>query len=232
MSRRRWASFAVVGVLAIAIPGVVIAAGPAGEHPPGSKFTPYGTAMNSTDPQNAFNDVVSVDTNGGKFGGLERKFGADVRVEQLTNELELKYLLVGRECGGGSPRISLLITPTGNPKDAKEIFGYVGTGAFGGGCPQNQWTYQDLTTGPQWDLSSFGQGFGNTWAQVVSYFDTTYPNHKVLEGFLDDDSSSFAAADAGCAYYDLVSVGAHTYTNHTDAGGAGSNAKNNTCPGG
>ena len=85
--------------------------------------------------------------------------------------------------------------------------------------------------GPQWDLSQFGQGYGNTWAQVVAYFDTTYPNHRVLEGFLDDDSSSFFAGDAGCAYYDLVSVGARTYTNHTDADGGGPGAKTNSCPG-
>jgi hypothetical protein len=49
----------------------------------------------------------------------------------------------------------------------------------------------------------------------------------VLEGFLDDDSSGFFVADAGCAYYDLVSVGARTYTNHTDADRG---AKSNTCP--
>ena len=124
----------------------------------------------------------------------------------------------------------MLISPTSDPKDAKEIFGYVGTGAFGGGCPTDQWTYQDLSQGPQWDLSQFGKGYDNTWAQVVAYFDTTYPNHRVLEGFLDDDSSSFFAGDAGCAYYDLVSVGARTYTNHTDADGGGPGAKTNSCP--
>jgi hypothetical protein len=220
-----------LAVLAIAVPGVVAAAGSTGEHPPGAKFTSYGTAMNSTDPQNALNDVVSIDTSGGKVGGLERKIGGNTKVEGLTNELELKYLLVGRTCGGGSPRISLLITPTGDPKDAKEIYGYVGTGAFGGGCTAGTWTYQDLTQGPQWDMSNFGQSVGNTWAQVVAYFDTTYPNHKVIEGFLDDDSSGFFAGDAGCAYYDLVSVGAKTYTNHTDTNN-GPNAKNNNCPGG
>ena len=123
----------------------------------------------------------------------------------------------------------MLISPTSDPKDAKEIFGYVGTGAFGGGCPTDQWTYQDLSQGPQWDLSQFGKGYDNTWAQVVAYFDTTYPNHRVLEGFLDDDSSSFFAGDAGCAYYDLVSVGART--NHTDANGGGPGAKANSCPG-
>ena len=80
-------------------------------------------------------------------------------------------MFVGRSCAGGSPRISLLITPTGNP------------------------------------------------------------NHRVLEGFLDDDSSGFAPGSAGCAYYDLVSVGARTYTNHTDADGGGPGAKTNSCPG-
>jgi hypothetical protein len=229
--RKRWWTVLGVCALAIAVPGVVIASGPGGEHAPGAKFKLYGTATNGSDPQNAFNDVVSVDTTNGQYGGLERKFPGNVQVDQLTNELELKYLFVGRSCGGGSPRISLSITPTGDPKNAKEIFGYVGTGAFGGGCPTAQWTYQDLSQGPQWDLTQFGQGYGNTWAQVVAYFDTTYPNHRVLEGFLDDDSSSFFAGDAGCAYYDLVSVGARTYTNHTDADGGGPGAKTNSCPG-
>lgn len=82
----------------------------------------------------------SVDTTNGQIGGLERQFPGNVQVDQLTNEL--KYLFVGRSCDGGSPRISLLITPAGNPKNAHEICGYVGTGAFGGG-----WNHTDADGG-------------------------------------------------------------------------------------
>lgn len=202
----------------------------AGENPPGSKFKFYGTGANAADPQNPDNDVVSIDTTDpSRYGGMFRTFGDHVKVEQLTNQLGLKYYLVGRTCAGGSPRLSIFIAPTGNPKDdLRAVYGYVGTGAFGGGCPSNTWVYQDLSQGPQWDLQSqYGQGYGNTWAQVVAYFDTNYPDHRVVYGYLDDDSAGFAPTTIGCAYYDLVSIGVRTFTNHDDASGKGTN---NTCP--
>ncbi len=230
MRKRRWLIATVVVLSAVAVP-VALSDPGGGEKAPGSKFKFYGTAQNGQDPQNQWNDVVSVDTTGGKVGGLQRKIGDHVKVESLTNELELKYYLVGRTCGGGSPRLSIQISRDGTDKNTGEIFGYVGpSGIFGGGCPMGQWTYQDLSQTPSWDLTQFGGGYGNTWAQVVTFFDTTYPNHRVVAGYLDDDSSGFFAGDAGCAYYDLVSVGARTYTSHEDADGKGDNAKNNTCP--
>ena len=52
----------------------------------------------------------------------------------------------------------------------------------------------------------------------------------MLQDFLDDDSWGFLAGDAGCAYYDLVSIGARTYTSPEDADRKGENAKNKSCP--
>jgi hypothetical protein len=153
--RTRWWTVLGICALAIAVPGVVIAAGPGGEHAPGAKF---------------------------------------------------KLVRDGDEGFGPAERLQR------RPAARRPV------------------DVPGLEPGPAVGSEPVGQGYGNTWAQVVAYFDTTYPNHRVLEGFLDDDSSSFFAGDAGCAYYDLVSVGARTYTNHTDADG-GPGAKTNSCPG-
>ena len=77
--RRRWWALLGICALAIAVPGVVIAAGPGGEHAPGAKFKLYGTATNGTDPQNAFNDVVSVDTTNGSTAAWNGSFRATSR---------------------------------------------------------------------------------------------------------------------------------------------------------
>jgi hypothetical protein len=230
--RRSW-TLALLALAAVAVPVALAAAG--GENPPGSKAQFYGTALNGDDPQNAFNDVVSVDTRGGNYGGLTRKLPNNVKADSLTNELGLKYYLVGRATCGDSPRLSIAIDPDGNSStdDTVEIYGYSGTGPFGGGCPMNQWVYQDLSQTPSWNVQNLplcAPQFGETWTQVVTCLNTSYPDHEVTAAYLDDDAAAYSAAYQGCGYYDLVGLGARTYTDHEDAGGKGSNYRNNNCP--
>ena len=68
----------------------------------------------------------------------------------------------------------------------------------------------------RWDLSQFGGPMTDTWAQVVAFFNTIYPNHVVLSGGVYDDSASFSALAAGQAYYDLVTVENRTLENRED----------------
>jgi hypothetical protein len=205
----------------------------------------FGTAKDDRDPRadlpNPFNEVISFDTTDpNAIAGAFRKFGDHVQVGMFTDQLELKYFFVGRTCGGGSPRFQLGISGDGDPQfnqfpggPDQNAFGYLGDRPFGGGCLMNQWVYEDMTNGvPKWDLSQFAAsgaaGFcgGNamicTWAQVVTFFNTVFPNHRVLNAVLVDDSGGFFAPDRGCGYFDLVSTGRLTLTGHEETSGGGS----------
>jgi hypothetical protein len=211
--------------------------------PRGSVYKLFGTAQNGVDPQNPYNDVISFDTTGGQIAGALRILGDHVQVTMLTNQIELKYYFFNRSCGGGSPRIQLAIDGDGDGdfkqspgSSDQNVFGYLGDKPFGGGCLMNTWIHEDMTdTVPKWDLSQWAAtgkvppcGMTCTWQDVVAYFQSNWPNHRVLNAVLVDDSSSFFPADSGCAYFDLVNTGARTYTNREDASGNGSAP--NTCP--
>ena len=88
-----------------------------------------------------------------------------------------------------------------------------------------QWIFEDMTNNvPKWDLSQFRVAPCNmtcTWAQVVAFFNTAFPNHRVLNAVLVDDSGSFVPTDRGCAYFDLVSTGRLTLTGHEETSGGG-----------
>lgn len=204
--------------------------------PRGSVYKLFGTAQNGVDPQNPFNDVIKFDTTNGAIAGALRILGDHVQVKMLTNQIELKYFFASpRTCGGGSPRIQLGIDGDGDG-DFKQspgspdqnAFGYLGDKAFGGGCLMDMWVHEDMTdTAMKWDLSQWVPtppcDMTCSWQQVVAYFQTNWPNHRVLNAVLVDD-----AGVAGCAYFDLVNSGARTYTNREDASGNGSAANN--CP--
>jgi len=207
--------------------------------PRGGNYKLFGNAANRLDPLNPFNEVISFDTrpqvtDPTAAAGAFRKLGDHVQVGMLTDMVELKYYLVGRTCGGGSPRIQLGISLNGDGKFDHNAFGYTGDKPFGGGCLMNQWVYEDMTdNAPKWDLSKFTPlptcDMTCTWAQMVTYFNTTYPNHEVLDAVLVDDGvASGFAAGAGCAYFDLVSSGPLTLTDHSDTTGDGSGPNN--CP--
>ncbi len=211
--------------------------------PRGSVYKLFGTAQNGVDPQNPYNDVISFDTTGGQIAGALRILGDHVQVKMLTNQIELKYYFLNRTCGGGSPRIQLAIDGDGDGdfkqspgSSDQNAFGYLGDKPFGGGCPPNVWVHEDMTDAvPKWDLSQWTAtgrvpacGMTCTWQEVVAYFQTFWPNHRVLNAVLVDDSSSFFTPDSGCSYFDLVNTVARTYTNREDASGNGSAP--NTCP--
>jgi hypothetical protein len=211
---------------------------PATDDPPhfpeGGKFKLFGTAADRLDPMNRFNQVISFDTHDpNAIAGALKLFGDHVKVNMLTDQLELKYYYVGRTCGGGSTRVQLAISVDGDNRAEGNAFGYIGDKPFGGGCLPNMWVYEDMTdNAPKWDLSQFvpvpACDMTCTWTQVVAYFTTTYPNHRVLNYVLVDDSQSFFFADQGCAYFDLVSAGGRTLSDWDDT--AGGNNANNSCP--
>src|SRR5207302_7724045 len=124
----------------------------------------FGTAKNDVDPQNPFNEVISFDTTDpNAVAGAFRRLGDQVKIDMLTNQVELKYLLVGRTCGGGSPRIQLGISGDGDGNfnqfpggPDQNAFGYLGDKPFGGACVPNVWVHEDMTdSAPKWDLSQW-----------------------------------------------------------------------------
>jgi hypothetical protein len=205
--------------------------------PPGSKFKLIGSAKDDIDPFNSFNEVISTDPVllppaqqtpdcapfCNSFGDAYKKFGDKVKIGMLTNMLGVKYFFPSRTCGGGSPRIQLGIDGDGDGKFNQTLggpdqnaFGYVGHGGFGSGCVTGSWDYIDLTDSvpARWDLSQFGLGYHN-WSTAVAAITAAYPNHRVLNGILVDDAGWYPPA-SGCAYYDLVTIGARTLDTHDD----------------
>ncbi len=212
--------------------------------PRGGLYRLFGTAQNGVDVENPFNEVMKFDTTAGAIAGAFRILGDHIQVRMLTNQIELKYFFHSpKVCVGGSPRIQLGISGDGDGNfnqfpggPDQNAFGYLGDtdGFQTGACAaaQDKWYHEDMTNNrPKWDLSQWAMSgkppvcalgaLNCTWAEVATYFQSQWPNHRVLNAVLVDDSSGFAATDAGCAYYDLVNTGARTYTNHEDASGSG-----------
>lgn len=222
--------------------------------PKGGVYFLFGTAKNDVDPQNPFNEVISFDTTGPTaVAGAFRRLGDQVKIGMLTNQVELKYfftnsptILIPRTCGGGSPRIQFGISGDGDGNfnqfpggPDQNVFGYLGDKPFGGGCPPDMWVHEDMTNDiPKWDLSQYataGSGafctgtnpFTCTWAQMVLFLNTVFPNHRVVNANLVDDASGNPfPAGRGCAYFDLVTTGARTLNDHTDTSGGGQQPNN------
>lgn len=206
--------------------------------PPGGKFKLFGAAKDDLDPEpNDFNEVFSFDTTDpASVAGAIKLFGDKVKIDMLDNQVEVKYFYVGRSCGGGSTRIQLGISGDGDPQfnqfpggPDQNAFGYLGDKPFGGGCASGMWVYEDMTnTVPKWDLTQFAApcGFTCTWQQVEAFLNTAFPNHRVLNEILVDDSHSFVPTNRGCAYFDVLSAGARTFTRHEDTSNSG-DAPNN-----
>lgn len=232
---------------ALTDPGV---SDPSTQSPPhlslGGPYHLFGSAFKARDPQNPFNEVILFDTTSTTaVAGAFRQFGDHVQATQLTDQIELKYFFFSGTCGAGSPRVQLAIDGDGDSNfqqvpggPDQNIFGYLGDKPFGGGCLQNQWIHEDMTDAvAKWDLSQWvatgkvpACDMTCTWSQVVMYFQTNWPNHKVLNANLVSDSASFFAPGQGCAYFDLVNTGARTFTNWNDASGGQPNTSG--CPGG
>jgi hypothetical protein len=182
--------------------------------PQGSKYKLAFGMKGGQDPNNPNNYVAAVTTTSSVIGAAVRTFSDTPKVGDFTDQLSLKYFFVSRTCAGGT-RVQLAVSPSGKNNDPNtgNAFGYLGDQAFGGGCAQNAWVYEDMTdSAPKWDLSQFSSpaaacGMTCAWPDVVTYFKTNFPNHKVLNFVLADDSCSFAPTACGTAYYDLISAG-------------------------
>jgi hypothetical protein len=200
----------VLLVLTVASPGQ---AEPGGNK--GHKFHLFGSAFDDIDPENATNEVIRVESSPASGGGAVRFFNPDTQVDDLDNQVQLKYLFeVGKDCtfAFGTPRIQLAIDTDGDGDSNGNAFGYLGDKPFGGLCG-NAWRLEDMTNEtPKWDLTQFGGGFTTPWSTMETFF-AAFPNHEVLSGAIIEDTSVATTLDT---YYDNVTLGNVTLNGHSD----------------
>jgi len=194
----------------------------------GHKFELLGVMVRDTDPENM---VGGSGASGGGVGGNEtisatmtptsvalafRSTTPGIKITAFTNQLGFKsYFVAPRTCGGGSPRITLLVDANGDGQFGTGDFavhGHVNPPAYAA-CVTNKWRYDDLADDlPRWEVTPGGAVPSippfpyAPWKTLAAAVTTAFPNHKVLAGFLVDDSCSFLATTCGKAYYDLVTI--------------------------
>jgi hypothetical protein len=191
----------------------------------GHKFELFGAMVRDTDPENASGGSGA---SGGGVGGNEtisatmtptnvalafRNFPTGLRITAFENQLGLKYYFEApRTCGGGSPRVTLLVDSDGDGDRDFAAHGHVNPPVYTA-CPANEWTYEDLTDDkPRWEITPGGAVPGVpvfpfvTWDALEAAITTAFPAHKIRGGFLVEDSCSFFAATCGKAYYDLLTI--------------------------
>jgi hypothetical protein len=191
----------------------------------GHKFQLFGVMMKDTDPENA---VGKPGAAGGGVGGNEgisatmtptsvalafRSLSPGIKITALENQLGLKYFFVApRTCGGGSPRITLLVDGNGDGSFDFALHGHVNPPVYTA-CVMNEWKYEDLTDDLQrWEVTPGGAVPGVpvfpflNWDAMDAAVTAAFPDHKVLAGFLVEDSCSFFPATCGKAHYDLVTI--------------------------
>ena len=191
----------------------------------GHKFELLGVMVRDADPENS---VGNPGGSGGGAGGNEtisatmtpvsvalafRSLPSGIRISALDNQLGLKYYFdAPRTCGGGSPRITLLLDADGDGDTDFAAHGHVNPPAYTG-CITNKWRYEDLADDlPRWEVTPGGAVPGipvfplSSWDTLEAAVTAAFPSHKVTAGFLVDDSCSFFAAACGKAYYDLVTI--------------------------
>jgi hypothetical protein len=191
----------------------------------GHKFELFGVMVQDTDPENA---VGGSGGSGGGIGGNEtisatmtptsvalayRDLPPGIKITALTNQLGLKYYFTApRSCGGGSPRITLLVDAEGDGDTDFAAHGHVNPPVYAG-CVMDKWKYEDLADDlPRWEVTPGGAVPGipvfpfTPWKAFAAAVTAAFPNHKITAGFLVDDSCSFFPAACGKAYYDLVTI--------------------------
>jgi hypothetical protein len=188
-----------------------------GSNQPQQKFLLFGTAQDDIDPENPANEVISIVN---PTGGASRALR--VKIATLDNQIQFKAYYQARSCGGGSPRVTLLIDLNSDNNTDVVAHGHVIPFS---GCPPNVWQFQDLTDLlPRWEVTT---GFATipcgpiggtgtcTWDQLETLV-SAFADHQVLAGFLVEDSGSFFPAAAGKAFYDNVTIGNRSIENHED----------------
>lgn len=191
----------------------------------GHKFELLGVMVRDTDPENAVggsggagggaggNETISATTTPTTFALAFRNLPPGIKITALTNQLGLKhYFVAPRTCGGGSPRITLLVDSVGDCDVDLAAHGHVNPPAYAA-CVTNKWKYEDLADDlPRWEVTPGGAVPGisvfpfTPWKTFAAAVTAAFPNHRVTAGFLVDDSCSFFPAACGKAYYDLVTI--------------------------
>jgi hypothetical protein len=192
----------------------------------GHKFELFGAMVQDADPENPVggsggsgggvggNETISATMTATNYALAFRDLSPGIKIGALTNQLGLKYYFVApRTCGGGSPRITLLVDSDGDGNSDFAVHGHVAPLTNYTGCVMNKWFYEDLTDDlPRWEVTPGGSVPGvptypyMPWKLFVAAVTTAFPNHKITAGFLVDDSCSFFTASCGKAYYDLVTI--------------------------
>jgi hypothetical protein len=191
----------------------------------GHKFELLGVMVRDSDPENAVggpggggggaggNEVISATMTPADVALAFRNLPPGIKIRALTNQLGLKYFFVPpRTCGGGSPRLTLLVDADGDGDTEFAAHGHVNPPVYAA-CPTNQWRYEDLTDDNlRWEVTPGGAVPGvpvfpfTPWDAFATAVTNAFPNHRVRAGFLVDDSCSFSPTTCGRAYYDLVTV--------------------------
>ena len=191
----------------------------------GHKFELIGAMVQDSDPENPTgnpggsgggvggNEVISATMGAADVALAFRNLPPGITIAALTNQIGLKYYLVApKQCGGGSPRVSLLIDSDGDGDFDFAAHGHVNPPVYAA-CVQNKWRYEDLTDDlPRWEVTPGGAVPGipvfpfTPWKTFAAAVTTAFPNHRIYAGFLVEDSCSFSPETCGKAYYDLLTV--------------------------
>lgn len=197
----------------------------------GSQFKRIGNARSVRDPENPTNVVLKV-TSTPSFAatGIKRELKR-VQLWQLDHQLNFHRAFdAPHTCGGGSPRIQMLIDANGDGRFQQAPAGpdFVAHGHVrpphagcemseptpndGGPAPSTLlWRFEDLTDEQaRWEITpgSVATGIGlpafpyALWDVFEAAIHLAFPNHQVLDGRLIEDFSP----TPGVAYYDLITI--------------------------
>lgn len=191
----------------------------------GHKFELFGVMVDDVDPENPTNDTISATTTPATPVALAfRNMPPGFNIAALDNQLGFKYHFVApRTCGGGSPRVSLLIDCDGDGDSDFTAHGHVNPPAYAA-CPMDKWVYNDLTDDlPRWEITPGNAVPGipvfpfvawETLEGAVSAF--CGPEHRIRAGFLVEDSCEFSPSTCGKGYFDLLTIENRTLENDQD----------------
>lgn len=212
----------LVGILALSLIGCSDHNdNPPPASPPAPAFVIKEGASLATAPDDATNEVVAID-NSTTFGVIERDVLLD-SLAPLDGRLSVSYFFEApKTCDGGSPRVVLAVDA-----DADGLFdedapvapdGWAyGRLADDGTCPAGSWETVDLTdaTG-RWSLGAFGGGAFETWDAMVALLEADHPGYRIVEVELVEDTGTTPGVSPGVTYYDDVTFGDRTLSNHAD----------------
>jgi hypothetical protein len=197
----------------------------------GSNFKVFGDARLTRDPENPTNVVLQINSNADfDAAGVFRRL-KNVQLWQLDHQLNLKYAFVTpHSCGGGSPRMILIVDADGDGKFNQfpngQDFALNGhfnppattgcptsfpTASNGGPSPSTLlWRWEDFTDDNfRWEVTpgnavaNFPAFPGPNWDAIETLISAAFPRHRVLEADVLED---FVSTPPGTVYLDLITV--------------------------